>query len=152
MKLSQQIHELKKCVALSLFIFSLSGCGGDEKAEKLQPQNVAPKIQTFSVTPNNAFIGDNLVISASADDTDGDTLTYVFSSNLGNITETGNNTSDVCEEGLTDITLNVIDGRGGSDSSSIAVSCYLAVDEIEEQITKNFGLTNVVKEGIVSLD
>jgi len=152
MKLSQLTQLLSQYAVSTVIVFTIVGCGGESGGTESKPQsqNVAPVIDSLIATPDEAFNGETLAILATATDSDNDNLTYDFSTNLGDISETGGSASVVCEDGLTTINLLVTDGRGGDVSGSIGVTCNIVADKIADKIADNLGLTNLVEGGSVS--
>lgn len=91
-------------------------------------ENEAPVIRGLTADPTSVASGGSLIVSGSADDPDGDTLTYSWEADGGTITGVGTSVTWVAPQvspgEKTDymITLIVDDGRGGYDVESVDVS------------------------------
>ncbi len=147
-----KLYCIRTLLSLSIAV-SLSSCGGGSSTPTTSdPVNNAPVISSLDTTPAEAFNGDTIALTANATDADSaDTLTYDFSTNLGDITETTNtdSTSSIdCVEGLTTINVTVSDGTATATDSA-SVICNLNATEVQESLVTNLGLTNVTDSGTV---
>ena len=87
--------------------------------------NHNPIISDLSASPRTAFINQNITITCTASDQDGDTLTYSWSSSPGGtINGIGSNITwkAPATKGTYTITCLVSDGKGGEDSKSVGIT------------------------------
>lgn len=98
--------------------------GADVTAEV----NICPEITRMTVAPLTTEVGNQIAVSATATDNDGDTLTFAWSSNNGSFADSGAmNTSYACTlVGVDTITVTVDDGQGCTDAKSYDVNCLAA--------------------------
>lgn len=105
---------------------TLSACSSDnEQDTPITPENNIPVIQTFTADSLQVFNGQTITLSATASDADGDALTFSYAPSE----------SFECEEGLTQASVTVSDGNGGSVSDTLDITCNLNTDEISAIIT-----------------
>ena len=116
----------------------LSACGGGESNKPILT-NRAPVIVELTASSTEAFNGETITLSATATDADNDVLTYTYEPSG----------SFVCQEGLTSAMVTVTDGKGGSDSQSIGLSCYLNISEVTDYLVSNLNLTALTNGGSV---
>ena len=94
-------------------------------------QNEAPVIRGLTATPTSVASGGSLIVSGSADDPDGDNLTFQWEADGGTITGVGSSITWVApsvqpgEKTDYTVTLIVDDGRGGFDVESVDVSVVI---------------------------
>lgn len=109
---------------LSMIALIFSGCGGGGTTPST---NHLPTITSLTANPQSPIeINQNTIITCSASDPDGDSLTYAWTKTGGEITGTGSVITWIAPDiaGTYTITCTVSDGRGGevNDSVSIVVS------------------------------
>ena len=142
-------------IILSIIILILSGCG-TPTVPNIPDQgdgiNHNPIISDLSASPRTAFINQNITITCTASDQDGDTLTYSWSSSPGGtINGIGSNVTwkSPATEGTYTITCTVSDGKGGKDNKLIDI--IVAVNGVEYQIpwskAESNGWANPLGEG-----
>lgn len=115
-------------IILSIIILILSGCI-TPTAPNIPDQgdgiNHNPIIFDLSASPRTAFVNQNITITCTASDQDGDTLTYSWSSSpSGTINGIGSNVTwkAPATKGTYTITCLVSDGKGGEDSKSVGIT------------------------------
>lgn len=142
-------------IILNIIILILSGCI-TPTAPNIPDQgdgvNHNPIISDLSASPRTAFINQNITITCTASDQDGDTLTYSWSSSpVGTINGIGSNVTwkSPATEGTYTITCTVSDGKGGKDNKLIDI--IVAVNGVEYQIpwskAESNGWANPLGEG-----
>ncbi|MEW6555820.1 MAG: SBBP repeat-containing protein [Elusimicrobiota bacterium] len=94
----------------------------------LTPPNNAPTISSLTANPTSVSTGAVSVITCSASDPDGDTLSYAWSSASGTISGSGYqvNWTAPSSSGTYTITATVSDGKGGSASKSVNITVTAA--------------------------
>ena len=114
---------------LSMITFVFSGCVNGTTTPNIPNQggdvNHKPIISDLSVSPRTAFIDQNITITCTASDQDGDTLAYSWSSSPGGtINGIGSKVTweSPATKGIHSITCLVSDGKGGEDSKSIDIT------------------------------
>ena len=132
-----------KYFAAITLLFLMAACGGggsnNPTPEPITQTNRAPVIVELSASSIEAFNGETITLSATATDADNDALTYTFEPSE----------SFVCQEGLMSARVTVTDGKGGSDSQSIGLSCYLNISEVTSYLISNLNLTALTSGGSV---
>ena len=84
-----------------------------------------PPVVTLAANPNKVTVGDSAVLQAKASDSDGDPLTYAWTSTCGTVEGTGAETrfnSSNATPGTCNVTVKVDDGRGGTASANTDVT------------------------------
>jgi hypothetical protein len=142
-------------IILSIIILILSGCV-TPTAPNIPDQgdgiNHNPIISDLFISPRTAFIDQNVTITCTASDQDGDTLTYGWSSSTsGTITGSSSTITWItpATEGTYTITCMVSDGKGGKDNKSVDI--IVAVNGVKYQIpwskAESNGWANPLGEG-----
>jgi hypothetical protein len=130
------LHTVSYFILLVSMMISLGACNGDGDPTPITeaptlvpptptpapppiPENTPPQIVNVSASPVQICPGDTTKLIAVVTDADGDPLQYVWSSNIGKIsdetdTETGNEAAyqAATTTGADVITLTVLDGQG----------------------------------------
>jgi hypothetical protein len=90
------------------------------------PANYPPRIKSLDANPENVFIGGSTTVYCSAEDRNGESLTYEWSTSGGQISGDGTAVTwePPAEIGNFDVTCDVNDGQGGSDTEVIALSVF----------------------------
>jgi hypothetical protein len=104
------------------------GKGGvDSESCDIQVANTSPVIASLTPSSPSVLPGGNCTVTCSASDADGDTLTYTWSATAGTFSGTGSVVTWIAPtiEGTYNISVNVMDGKGGSDTDS----CTITVEE-----------------------
>jgi hypothetical protein len=116
-------------IILSIIILILSGCINGTTTPNIPDQgddiNHKPIISDLPASPRTAFINQNITITCTASDQDGDTLAYSWSSSPGGtINGIGSNITWKAPaiKGTYTITCLVSDGKGGEDSKSVGIT------------------------------
>ena len=150
---------MKNKIILSILILSMialifSGCipTTPNIPDQSDGINHNPIISDLSVSPRTAFINQNITITCTASDQDGDTLTHGWSSSPGGtITGSGSTItwiSPATEDTYT-ITCMVSDGKGGKDNKLVDI--IVAVNGVKYQIpwskAESNGWANPLGEG-----
>jgi chitodextrinase len=113
----------------SIFRVVVSNAGGSvtSNAATLTVNNVVPAITSpASASPSSQIVGQSIMFSAAASDSDGDTLTYSW--NFGDST-TASGASKLHSYGTAGTytaTVTISDGHGGSITSSVTVTVLAA--------------------------
>jgi len=96
--------------------------------------NQQPEIVDISVNPSSVLPGESSIITCSASDSDGDTLTYSWNATGGLISGSGAEITWIApsEEGTYTITCIVDDGYGGSGQESVNI----VVQSVQEGAVK----------------
>ena len=113
-------------IILALLILSMialisAGCGGGGTTP---PINHSPTITSLTANPQSPIeINQNMVITCSASDSDGDPLAYTWTKTGGTITGTGSAITWIAPdiEGTYTITCTASDGRGGEVNDSVSI-------------------------------
>jgi len=76
---------MKKILSLLLvsFLILLLSCSEDQPTETTEPENSAPNIQSITASPPYGVMSEISSLSCIATDSDGDELTYIWSTNDG---------------------------------------------------------------------
>lgn len=103
------------------------------------PPNQAPTITSLTANPESVAPGDSSTITCVASDTDGDTLTYTWTSTGGTISGTGSIVTWLAPsvEGTYSISVTVDDGRGGTDTDAVAVTVAVIITTGSIDINSN---------------
>lgn len=142
-------------IILSIIVLIFSGCG-TPTTPNIPDQgggvNHNPIISDLSVSPRTAFINQNITITCTASDQDGDTLTYSWSSSpVGTINGSGSTITwkSPVTKGTYTITCTVSDGKGGEVKKSVDIA--VAVNGVKDQISwseaESNGWANPLGEG-----
>lgn len=110
-----------KALITAMFIFSLFiGRGCSCSKETL---NIAPVIESLTANPATVYLSDTATLVCSADDPDGDILSYSWETVSGSINGTGNSILWIApdNEGTFPVTVNVLDNKGGKDSETVNI-------------------------------
>ena len=116
-------------IILTIIILILSGCVNGSTTPNIPDQgddiNHKPIIFDLPASPRTAFINQNITITCTTSDQDGDTLAYSWSSSPGGtINGIGSNITwkAPATKGTYTITCLVSDGKGGEDSKSVGIT------------------------------
>ena len=115
---------------IRLEVRDAEGLTGNTTRQVTIPGNRAPTLTTINSVPAVAIAGEDVQLSASASDPEGDVLTYAWdfgdgASDTGTTLAGGGTitaTHTYAAEGMYTVTLVVTDGKGGSASGSVSVS------------------------------
>ena len=106
---------LQLSVIAILTIFILNGCDGDENGTG--PSNESPVIISLIANPTIVEINGTSIITCTANDPDGDNLTYIWEASGGSISGTGSSVNWTAPNtgGTYLVSCTVDDGNGGQD-------------------------------------
>ena len=142
---------------LSMITLIFSGCG-TPTAPNIPDQgdsiNHKPIISDLSASPRTAFINQNITITCTASDQDGDALTYSWSSSpVWTINGSGSTIAwkSPATEGTYTITCTVSDDKGGEDKKSVNIEVddnkYGDQYTIDWSMAESNGWANPLGEG-----
>ncbi|MCH7520900.1 MAG: hypothetical protein IIB42_04240 [Candidatus Marinimicrobia bacterium] len=96
----------------------IAGC-----EETITPRNKPPVISSITAVPDTVDIGGTAILTAVADDADGDSLTYTWSADYGTLAGTDEIATWTAPfaSGVRDISLSVDDGHEGQVELSVSI-------------------------------
>lgn len=121
-------------IILTLFVFGFSSC-------KKDANNKAPLITSIVVNPQTISAGGTVSIIVTANDPDGDNLTYSYQVTGGSINGFGPQVSWVAPsvQGAHSVTVTVTDGKGGQVSAQGSLNVQPQVTQIAGTCTFPIG-------------
>jgi len=101
--------------------------GNDNSSITINVFNSQPVISSLQSSIDTVKIGNTVQVNCIANDPDGDNLTYIWSSNDGTITGSGQSINWIAplSIGSFSISCKIEDGNGGADSSEISIEVEL---------------------------
>ena len=112
---------LQLSVITILTIFILNSCDSDKNGTG--PSNEPPVILSLIANPTIVDINENSIITCTANDPDGDNLTYVWEVSGGSISGTGSSVTWTAPntQGSYSVSCTADDGNGGQDFESVNI-------------------------------
>ena len=109
--------------------------------------NQVPTINSLNASPDTVVLSGSSTVTCTAADPDGDTLTYTWSATGGTVTGTGSIITWIAPSavGTYTITVTANDGKGGTDTASVAV--VVEVGNSPPSITSVVAADSVVAPG-----
>ncbi|HUV45834.1 MAG TPA: PKD domain-containing protein, partial [Dehalococcoidia bacterium] len=124
-------------ILLTITICSACGPGAEPTPPTPTPTpppsaNQPPEISSLTPAQTQAYPSDMIEIQCNASDTDGDTISYEWSTTGGKFTGTGPTVSWVAPEQYGDYTITVIvkDGKGGIAQTTVTMSVVRNMDPV----------------------
>lgn len=106
----------------------IAGCAQPvEPIDSGESANHPPVIKSLTASPVRIVVGKWIVITAEAEDSDGDVLSYHWDATAGDIIGSGNEiryTASYCCLGFNTVRLDVKDGRGGTATRKLDVQVF----------------------------
>ena len=131
MKASRKFSVLGSTVALIgvLFLLASAGCGDKTTSP---PANRNPTVQSVNVNPSTVNAGGLATVTVTANDPDGDALTYAYTPNGGAVSGSGSQVTWTApgNAGAYSVSVQVSDGKGGSATGSGNLTVNPAVTQI----------------------
>lgn len=133
-------------ILLSLLIVMIYSC-------KKEEENKAPTISSVVVNPGSVNANGIATVSVTANDPDGDVLTYAYTVSGGAIVGNGAsaNWTAATQEGAYSVTVLVTDGNGGQASGNGSLTVLPAVTQITGTASFPAGTTGDLSNSKVSI-
>ncbi|PLW96777.1 MAG: hypothetical protein C0591_08065 [Marinilabiliales bacterium] len=133
-------------ILLSMLIVFIYSCNKDE-------ENKAPTISSVLVNPSTVNANGVATVSVTANDPDGDALTYAYNVSGGAIVGNGASATwtAAAMEGAYSVTVTVTDGNGGQASSNASLTVLAPVTQVTGTASFLAGTSGDLSNAKVSL-